>query len=85
MAIVGLLVHALADKIGEVEAQVKAMPGMTVYGVHQEQYLVTVVEAPSERLEEREKQLKAIDGVLTVYAAYLNLEDELAAETAGGR
>ncbi len=77
MAITGLLVHALKNDVEAVERAIVAMPGMTSYGIHQEQYVVVVVEAPSDRVEKVVEQLDTIEGVLAVYTTYLTVEDEI--------
>ena len=77
MAITGLLVHALKKDVGNVEKAVSLIDEMTSYGIHQDQYVVVVVEASSDRLEKVVKQLDDIDGVLAVYTTYLTVEDEI--------
>ncbi len=77
MAITGLLVHALKKDVVNVEKAVSLLPEMTSYGIHQDQYVVVVVEAPSDRLEKVVEQLDSIDGVLAVYTTYLTVEDEI--------
>ena len=77
MAITGLLVHALKNDVEAVERAIVAMPGMTSYGIHQEQYVVVVAEAPSDRVEKVVEQLDTIEGVLAVYTTYLTVEDEI--------
>ncbi len=77
MAITGMLVQALVDKVGEVEARLAAQPGATTYGVHQDQYVVAVLEAPHKELEDRLRALEDMEGVLKIYTTYLNLEDEM--------
>ena len=77
MAIMGFLVHSLKDKIQHVEEAVNAMPEMTTYGIHQEQYLVTVAEAPSKVIEKTVKKIEDVDGVLSLYTTYLTIEDEI--------
>ncbi|MDM8522431.1 chaperone NapD [Desulfococcaceae bacterium HSG8] len=77
MAIAGLLVHTLKENVEDVAAQISAMPEMTTYGVHEEQYIVTVAEFPSELMEDEVEKLKDIEGVLTIYTTYVTIEDEL--------
>ncbi len=77
MAITGLLVHALKKDVVSVEKAVSLISEMTSYGIHQDQYVVVVVEAPSDRLEKVVEQLDNIDGVLAVYTTYLTVEDEI--------
>ncbi len=80
MAIAGLLVHTLGEHLKGVEKQIKGMPEMTTYGIHQDQYVVVVAEAPSDQMEERVDVIKAIEGVLTIYTTYVTIEDEMEPE-----
>lgn len=80
MAIAGLLVHTLGEHLEGVEKQIKGMPEMTTYGIHQDQYVVVVAEAPSDQMEERVDVIKAIEGVLTIYTTYVTIEDEMEPE-----
>lgn len=77
MAITGLLIHTLKNNVTDVEAKVKAMPDMTTYGIHEDQYVVVVAEVPSDQLEKAVGKIDEIDGVLTVYTTYLTIEDEI--------
>ena len=77
MAITGLLVQTLMDEVQEVETRLAAQPGATTYGVHQDQYVVAVLEAPHRDLEDRLRELEEMEGVLKIYTTYLNLEDEM--------
>jgi len=77
MAITGLLVHTLIKDVENVEKAVNSIAEMTSYGVHQDQYVVVVVEAPSDKLENVVAKLDHIDGVLAVYTTYLTVEDEI--------
>lgn len=77
MAISGLLIHCLKDDIRDVEKVVSSMEEMTTYGIHEDQYVIAVVESPSDTIERVVKKLGRIDGVLTVYTTYLTIEDEI--------
>ncbi len=77
MAIAGLLVHTLKEQVEDVRTRISAMPEMTIYGVHEEQYIVTVAEFPSARMEEEVEKIKDMEGVLTIYTTYVTIEDEL--------
>ena len=77
MAISGLLVHCLKDDIHDVEEKVNLMEEMTTYGIHEDQYVVAVVESPSDTIEKVVKKIGRMDGVLTVYTTYLTIEDEI--------
>ncbi len=77
MAIAGLLVHTLTERLAPVEEEIGKMAEMTTYGCHQDQYVVVVAEAPSGQMEATVKRIEAIDGVLTIYTTYVTVEDEL--------
>jgi nitrate reductase NapAB chaperone NapD len=77
MAIMGFLVHTLDEAVQEVETAIQAMPEMTTYGVHQEHFIVTVVEAPSNKIEKTVDKITKLEGVLTTYTTYLTIEDEI--------
>ncbi len=77
MAITGLLVHSLMDEVEGVEKAINGLEGMTTYGIHQDQYVVVVAEAPSEGIEALVGQIDDIQGVLSVYTTYLTVEDEI--------
>ena len=76
MAISGLLIHCLKDDIHDVEGVVTSME-VTTYGIHEDQYVVAVVESPSDTIERVVREIGRIDGVLTVYTTYLTIEDEI--------
>ena len=77
MAIAGLLVHTLEEHVEDVRTRISAMPEITTYGIHEGQYIVTVAEFPSERMEEELEKIKDTEGVLTIYTTYVTIEDEL--------
>ncbi len=77
MAITGLLVHSLTKDIHNVEKALAQLKDMTTYGIHQDQYVVVVVEAPSDKIEKVVGQIDNIEGVLSVYTTYLTVEDEI--------
>ncbi len=77
MAIMGFLVHALKEDVAAVEKSINAMPEMTTYGIHQEQYIVVVAEAISDKIEAVVEKVKQTSGVLTIYTTYLTIEDEM--------
>ncbi len=77
MAISGILVHCLKDDLVVVEQQVTAMSELTTYGIHEDAYVVAVVESPSDTIEKVVKKIGNMDGVLTVYTTYLTIEDEI--------
>lgn len=77
MAIMGFLVHALKKDVAAVEVRVRQLPEMTTYGIHQDQYIVVVAEAVSDRIEKVVDKVKRLPGVLTIYTTYLTIEDEM--------
>ncbi len=77
MAIMGFLVHTLPDDLEQVEAAVGRMETMTTYGIHQDQYIVVVAEAPSEKIDDEVNKVNGLPGVLTIYATYMTVEDEM--------
>ncbi len=77
MAIMGFLVHTLPDDLQHVERVVDRMDGMTTYGIHNDQYIVVVAEAPSDKIDDEVDKIKELDGVLTIYATYMTVEDEM--------
>ena len=77
MAISGILIHCLSDALNTVESQVQTMEELTTYGVHDDAYVVAVVESPSDQIEKVIKCIERIDGVLSIYTTYLTIEDEI--------
>ena len=73
----GFLVHTLPDDLQHVERVVDRMDGMTTYGIHNDQYIVVVAEAPSDKIDDEVDKIKELDGVLTIYATYMTVEDEM--------
>ncbi len=53
------------------------MEEMTTYGIHDDAYVVAVVESPSDTIEKVLKGIGELDGVLTIYTTYLTIEDEI--------
>ena len=77
MAISGILVHCLKDDLEVVEQQVSSMEELTTYGIHEDAYVVAVVESPSDLIEKVVKRIGSLDGVLSIYTTYLTIEDEI--------
>ena len=77
MAISGILIHCLKDALRDVEAQAQAMEEVTTYGIHDDAYVVAVLESPSDVIEKVTKRIEKLDGVLTIYTTYLTIEDEI--------
>lgn len=78
----GFLVHALPDKSTIVEAGLGKMSEITTYGIHQDDYVVAVAEAPHQEMEDLLQKVHALDGVLTCYVTSLSMEDEILDENA---
>ena len=76
MAILGFLTHTLAGHAQAAEKALAAMPELTTYGVHKGCYVVTVAEAPAERMEALVDRVKSVEGVLAVYVTSFTREDE---------
>lgn len=76
MAIMGFLVHALPRESEKVEAGLKRLPEITTYGIHQDDYVVAVAEAPHQEMEGLLARVHALEGVLTCYVTSLSMEDE---------
>lgn len=77
MAIMGFLVHALTEEVERVESEINKMACMTTYGIHERQYVVVVAEAPSDTIDDEVDAINKLDGVLTMYATYMTIEDEM--------
>jgi nitrate reductase NapAB chaperone NapD len=77
MAIMGFLVHVLADHAQDVERDVAAMPEMTTYGVHNGTHIVVVAEAPAESMEGLLARIKSFPGVLNCYISSMTVEDQM--------
>jgi nitrate reductase NapAB chaperone NapD len=72
----GFLVHGAPGAAVGVEALVSAMPEMTTYGIHQDDYIVAVAEAPSADMEGLLGRVHALDNVIACYVTSLTVEDE---------
>ena len=80
MPIGGFVVSLLPDKFDEVMACLRDIEGCEVHEAIEERAdsVVVVLEAETSRkIEEMVDKIKAIDGVLSVDLAYLNVEDEI--------
>lgn len=76
MAILGFLIHTTAEQAPNVERAVAAMPELTTYGIHKEDHIVTVADAPAVKMEGVVDRVKALDGVVAVYVTSYTTEDE---------
>ncbi len=77
MAISGVLVHCLTGDLADIEQQLCSMEEISTYGIHEDAYVVAVVESPSDVIEKVMKRVSKLEGVLTVYTTYLTIEDEI--------
>ncbi len=77
MAIAGFLVQAKKSELDEVETRLRSLPELTIYGAHQDQFIVVVAEAPAGQMEDVVERINRLDGVITTYTAYVTVEDEL--------
>jgi nitrate reductase NapAB chaperone NapD len=80
MAIAGLLVHTLRERVETVKDLISSMPEMTIFGTREGSYIVVVAEFASEHMERKVDEIKELDGVLTVYTTYVTTEDEFGDE-----
>ena len=76
MAIAGLLIHSAPTHLASVVKSVSMMPEVTSCGIHQGRYVVAIVEAPADLLEESVESVRAVHGVLAVRRTFLTLDDD---------
>lgn len=79
MPIAGVVIVTVPDKTSAVLQGLKQISGVTTYGVHKENNIIAVLEAESSKgLENLSRQItQKFDGVLGVFPAYVNFEDEV--------
>lgn len=78
MAIAGVLVMGLRERMTEIRRQMEATPGITaIRATNDDGKWAAVLEAPSENMEAALSALKKMEGVLTVDLAFLSYEDDL--------
>lgn len=77
MAVAGLLIHTLKEKIQAVEQEIVKMDAMSSYGIHNDTFIVVVAEVHSKMMEQEVDKINAIDDVLTIYTTYVTVEDEV--------
>ncbi len=70
MAMAGLLVHTVKDEVEDVERTVSSINEMTTHGIQKDQYVVVVVKASSDQMENVVGRINDIDGVLTIYTIF---------------
>jgi len=83
LAIAGVAILAKKEEIQNVYQRLEQIPEITTYGIHQEQYIVAVVEtSPQQDLEKFLKKIQDNDpGILGIFPAYANFEDEVLGES----
>lgn len=77
MGIVGFIVHTLPGSSPAIEKKLGTLDGITTYGIHNDNYIVAVADAPINTLETLLNSVKNIDGVLTSYVTSFHSDDEL--------
>lgn len=79
MPIAGVIVVTTPDKTQEILEQMDTLENVTTYGVHKGNHIVAVFEADSSKgLEKLSDRLSdSIPGILGIYPAYVNFEDEI--------
>ncbi len=79
MAIAGVAILAKKEEVQKVYQRLKEFPEITTYGIHQEQYIVAVIETtPQTDLQAfLEKIQKEDPAILGIFPAYANFEDEM--------
>ncbi len=78
MPISGVTILVEEQKTNKVLAELKNYDRVTTYGIHKNNYIVAVLEANTVNELEviSNKILDEIDGVLGVYPAYVNYQDD---------
>ncbi len=79
MPIAGVVVVTVPEQTSDVLQELKKLKNVTTYGVHKENNIITVLESDSTRgLERLANQIsQTIQGVIGVFPAYINFEDEI--------
>ena len=78
MPIAGVVVLTQSSHTQNVLESLQKQPNVTTYGVHKENHIIAVLEAETtkELKNMSEEITRGIPGVLGVYPAYINFEDE---------
>ncbi len=78
MPIAGVVIVTAPEKSMKVLDQLKTIENVTTYGIHKDNNIVAVFEGDSPKaLEELNKKiLNEIPGVMGIFPAYVNYEDE---------
>ncbi|GAW94043.1 chaperone NapD [Calderihabitans maritimus] len=82
MVISGILVRVNPEDVQNVVSYLETIPGVSVHGVYEDSKIIVVLE--TETTEEAHRitshQMAGAEGVLGVYLAYCNFEDEVLGE-----
>ncbi|NOX37927.1 MAG: chaperone NapD [Calditrichaeota bacterium] len=79
MPIAGVVVVTVPERTSSVLQELKKLSNVTTYGVHKENNIIAVLESDTTKgLEQLSNQIsQAIQGVIGVFPAYINFEDEI--------
>ena len=79
MPIAGVVVLTKAEEAMNVLEALKKFDNVTTYGVHKENNIIAVLEAEETKSLEKisQKISSEISGILGIYPAYVNFEDEM--------
>jgi nitrate reductase NapD len=82
MPVSGCVISIDMSQSDKVVAKLKACDDVTLYGEDDKGNLIAVLESEtSKALEKRVEELQAMEGILSLGMAYINIEDE--ADTSG--
>jgi nitrate reductase NapAB chaperone NapD len=78
MPVAGVTVLTEREKARDVLNKLQSMENLTTYGIHKEIYIIAVLEGESDSdLEKMSMKIqKEIPGVLGIYPAQINFEDQ---------
>ena len=79
MQISGVVILIDPEQSQAIFDELKKFEGVTTYGLHKERYIIAVFEAETPKeLEKMSKRISGeVDGVLGVFPAYMNFEEEV--------
>ena len=79
MPITGVVVLTEKTKTDDVLADLKNMKNVTTYGIHKDNYIIAVFEGDTTKEIEiiNDDIAKNVAGVLGVYPAYVNYEEDI--------
>lgn len=83
MAIAGVAILVKKEEVERVYQRLEQISEITTYGIHQDQYIVAVVEtSPQKDLEKFLKNIQKNEpAILGIFPAYANFEDEVLGES----